>query len=871
MTFRTLYIHSILLFLISGQLFGQSLVLSGRVTDLEQKPIAGAIVTLRPVGKTNVINFSQTNSEGYYSIKLQSSPEDKELRVSMMGFATQTIALKTGQTKYNVSLSEQVTQLKEVTVNAPGIREKGDTITYSIPKFATGQDKTLNDILKKLPGIEVLESGTIKYNGKEINKLYIEGKDLLSGRYNMATENINVKDLAAVDVMDNHQPIKALEDISFSQNPAINIRLKQDAKTRWAGTMKVGAGTSPFLWNDELFAMRLTHKMQTLNSYKTNNIGTDVTKDATDFTMDDSRNPFSKNYNMQGFINASTSTLSELDSRRSRFNKTHLASNNNLWTVGKDYDLTSNITFLNNRLNSDSYSETTYYLKDAAANITEEKEHAHSLVNQLTADLTLMANTRSNYLNNKLSGFLGWNDTNTNIAGSFPNLQHAEMPYRKLSDDLSIIHRMGKKVFEVSTFNMFQQLPQHLTVERNGSTQHQNIRSSSFFTNTYLSLSRVVYPMTFSLKAGMVGVVRSMKSSLSGIPDSLGLAANNLSMRYMNLYVSPKISMKTSDFEAYFSVPLSYMPYSFDDKTADNKNDATKFIVSPSLFIRYFFTPRLALSASASFRKNPISEQNFFKGLILSDYRHLQRGYVDYATGDNKSLSMTLTYRNPLKAFFSNINASRIWSYSPLSSSRQFIDDYILNSYLPHDNHFNFWFVDGSISKGIEAVKGMIALSASYQKNDASIFQNDVKTDYVTDNWTITPKFNARFARWLNMTYEMNLNRYSMKLKESDTNTHLNDFSETASFNIAPSKAWYIRLKGEHYRNEISSEVKKSIVLADADFTYCFKGGWELNIAVTNLFDKKTYSYRSYNDVMSYYESFRIRPRNLVASVYFRF
>ena len=130
---------------------------------------------------------------------------------------------------------------------------------------------------------------------------------------------------------------------------------------------------------------------------------------------------------MQNFINASTSTLSELDSRRSRFNKTHLASNNNLWTVGKDYDLTSNITYLNNRLNSDSYSETTYYLKDAAANITEEKEHAHSLVNQLTADLTLMANTRSNYLNNKLSGFLGWNDTNTNIAGSFPNLQHDGM------------------------------------------------------------------------------------------------------------------------------------------------------------------------------------------------------------------------------------------------------------------------------------------------------------------------------------------------------------------------------------------------------------------------------------------------------------
>lgn len=77
--------------------------------------------------------------------------------------------------------------------------------------------------------------------------------------------------------------------------------------------------------------------------------------------------------------------------------------------------------------------------------------------------------------------------------------------------------------------------------------------------------------------------------------------------------------------------------------------------------------------------------------------------------------------------------------------------------------------------------------------------------------------------------------------------------------------------KCEHYYNEINADVKKTLVLADADFTYCFKGGWEVNLAVTNIFDQQHYAYRSYNGTMSLYQSYKIRPRKVLASVYFRF
>lgn len=853
-------------------LFAQPVVLTGKVTDkASNRALSGVIVTLRPAGKNTILTFAQTTTEGNFEIKLQAIPDNQVLYFSIMGFAHQVLPLKLGQYRYDVQLTEQTTLLKEVVVKALGIREKGDTIVYTVSKFANAQDKTLADVLKKMPGIEISESGAIKYNGKDINKFYIEGKDMLEGRYGMATNNIRQQDVGSVEVMENHQSVKALENISFSQNPAINIRLKENAQSRWAGTMKLGAGFTPFLWNDELFAMRFTRKSQILNTYKTNNIGTDVSSDMTDFSIEEFRNSFSKSYELSNYVDVNSNVLTQIDSKRSRFNKTHMVSTNNLWSIGKKYDLTSEVTYLNNRLNSDCYSRTTYYLKDEKTNVTEEDEQAYSRQNQLTADLSLNTNTSKVYINNKLSTDMEWNNINLGTVGTYFNRQESEMPYRKISNDLDLIKRNGNKVFELCSLNMFQQKPQHLTVERDGNTQQQHIRSSAFFTNTYTSLSFVLSPLSIAIKTGAVGIFRSIKSELTGISDTLGLLNNYLSMSYMNLYASPEVTMNTGSFEAGFGMPLSYMPCNYHDKLVDNRKTANVFFLSPSLYFRYFFTSRLSLSASGSIRKNAINEQSFYSGLILSNYRNLMRGYVDYRTGSNQSIDLNLSYRNPLEAFFANFNSNLTWNYSPRSSSRQFMGDYILNSYLSHNNYMKYWFVSGKMSKGIDAVKGTISLGSSYQSTDTSIYQNDVKTDYVSGTWTITPKFNAQFTQWLNMTYELEYSRNFLRLKDADTNTHLNNISEAATCNIVPSKTWYLKLKYEHYRNEITADIKKNLVLADADFTYCYKGGWEFNLAVMNIFNQKTYSYRMYNGVMSLYESYKIRPRNIMLNIFFSF
>lgn len=114
----------------------------------------------------------------------------------------------------SVQLEPGTTLLKEVTVKADRIREQGDTITYNVGSFAQQQDRSISDVLKRMPGINVEQSGKIQYQGGVINKFYIEGSDLLGGKYGIATNGISHEDVGAAEVMENHQPMQVFQFIA---------------------------------------------------------------------------------------------------------------------------------------------------------------------------------------------------------------------------------------------------------------------------------------------------------------------------------------------------------------------------------------------------------------------------------------------------------------------------------------------------------------------------------------------------------------------------------------------------------------------------------------------------------------------------------
>ncbi len=401
--------------------------------------------------------------------------------------------------------------------------------------------------------------------------------------------------------------------------------------------------------------------------------------------------------------------------------------------------------------------------------------------------------------------------------------------------------------------------------------QCQAIESSAFFTNTNTSLSFYVNPITISMKLGVVGVVRSMESNLTGVSDTLGRLDNDLSMRYMNLYVSPEMEYKKSGFEAKFSMPISYIPYRYTDNLTEKDHNEDKVMLSPRLFMRYHFTSRLSASVSGKYARTPLSEQSFYDGFILNNYRNLSQGYIDYKTGNSKSANLSIRYRNPLKSLFVNGSVMRSWNYSPRVSNRYFLNEYLLNSYISQDNRSDMWLASGNISKGLEAIKGIVSLRSSFSNFEGATFQNEIESTYASDSWSITPKITSRIAQWWNVSYELTFAQNWLRMKDVDRVSSYKNISQQLSSYFTPSKKWYLQLTGEHYYNEITQDVSKHFLLADAEFTYSFTGGWEFNLLVRNIFNQSVYSYTSYDGLTSMSREYQIRPRNMVASVFFRF
>jgi len=123
---------------------------------------------------------------------------------------SERLSLKERTMKMDMVLTPKAVSLKEVTVKPDPLRQKGDTLTHNLASFLGKGDVTLEDGLKRLPGVDVAQSGAISYMGKPISQFNIEGLDLLGGKYNLATRNIPADYVTNVEIVRNHvQTVRA--------------------------------------------------------------------------------------------------------------------------------------------------------------------------------------------------------------------------------------------------------------------------------------------------------------------------------------------------------------------------------------------------------------------------------------------------------------------------------------------------------------------------------------------------------------------------------------------------------------------------------------------------------------------------------------
>ncbi len=231
--YRKLIIITIILTALCSGLHAQT-VIEGTVLDVQGQEM-DAYVTAAPKSTGYILGFANTDSKGHYKLQIKTTADSLTITASGLAIGNQVKVVPNRSQRLDFRVKGQTVQLKEVSVRAQKIRQNGDTLNYLVGAYQQQGDRVIGDVLRRMPGIEVSQNGGIKFNGKSISKFYVEDMDLLQGRYGLATNNINAQDVATVQVLENHQPVKALQGRTLTDDVAINLKLKDSAK----GTMAI--------------------------------------------------------------------------------------------------------------------------------------------------------------------------------------------------------------------------------------------------------------------------------------------------------------------------------------------------------------------------------------------------------------------------------------------------------------------------------------------------------------------------------------------------------------------------------------------------------------------------------------------------------
>ena len=208
-TMKTAIILSMLALMCNIDTNAQNTI-EGRVTDKEtRQPLESATVIIQHTADATVINYTLTDTDGRFRLTV-SSPQSVKLGVLYIGLQKSTPAHRPNSPDGDSARTRNYFA-KEVQIPPPGVyRGRQDTLKYDLTRFTSSQDRNVGDVLKKLPGINVEENGTIKYNGKEISNFYVEGMDVSGGRYNQINNNLKADAVQSAEVIEGHQPIKSL-------------------------------------------------------------------------------------------------------------------------------------------------------------------------------------------------------------------------------------------------------------------------------------------------------------------------------------------------------------------------------------------------------------------------------------------------------------------------------------------------------------------------------------------------------------------------------------------------------------------------------------------------------------------------------------
>lgn len=818
--------------------FAQKVEVCGIVGDESNKALPEVIVKVTDGTKTYA--FTTTDNKGAYYLSFDKKVTvDKSITIifSHISFEKESLPLEQNGTKVRkdvVLLAKNIT-LKEVKVYAQPVHQSGDTLKYNLTSFIGKGDVTLEDGIKRLPGVEVTKEGAIKYLDKGISNFYIEGLDMLGGKYNLATKNIPAQYATQVEILRHHKDRKVDADTE-SDDVAINVRLSRKAKFKPFGQQEFGAGyrAEDILVALGLTEMMFTDKFQLLGSAKFGNDGNYGAYDIID-------------HNMSG-SNEATATillrkwqggqppLGDYQYQRNGYgslNSIMKKDNNHTFRINADYAY---------ERNHNEYSTQTLYFADGQNIYIAETQHPFARVHKPSLSLRYVNNADKRYVREELKVRASFEDDENPVIYNGANFeQHRDATALYVTNDFdTTIKKGGTKYFLNSSIG-FQRAPEVVMkmndiVQRGQSTALRTKHRTSITLNDNGRLK-------INLPLILVANYDFFKTDLAGTHEMDNM--QGLSGWIVEPSANPSTEWISANKKAHasFGVNVRWNNLHYNAMYGKEDTDYSRLFLDPHLRIRYTFSGTKELVISSSLRHSSGDMLDLLISPIQTDYRNTTMASGIIGETQNWTTSFDYKYQVPFSYFSMNVYGSwsqgkrNVLSSQMVDSGNVNVESIIKDSYNRSANGMI------KLSKNYIPIKTKAELDVSgYWSSRETMTQKKPVTIY-SQGYSLSGKIVVSPVSWSEITgkvsYDKNYTRFNGVHNDYD------DITVKGSLAFYPVKTLEIKATYDYMHAQIDASKHKDASLLHASAQYKAKRTiWKLSL--NNLLDTKHYSYTTY-------------------------
>lgn len=880
--------------------------ISGVIKNGKGETVPSASVTIEEPGKDAILAYGISNAKGEYKLTFSSGESTLNLKIKAFNYKTLNQSVKNATQTLTFTINSEVTEIQEVKLKAKIITQRGDTITYDLKAFDNKSDRSLADVLKKMPGFEVNTDGTILYQGKALSKFYVEGKDLMEGGYGTISNSLPKDAVSKVEVLENHQPVSVLRDKIPSDQAAINIKLKKSVTMTGRG--EVGAGFyDSALWNVKLTPMFFSKKMQWVLNYKTNNTGEAVENEGNmlgSFSRWEGRRSQANQNKWLGVENASTPNLPE---KRYLMNNVHYLSGNILLNPfkNKEWELKANANYTNNAVERESTTETKNFQFNQNY-LTSFKNNFYT--DKLKGELIFTKNAKKGFFKNTTSFTQYWNADRGDafrsdaVDGPRSAQQALESPTTAFQNSLSTIIPWKEKLVNLTSYINYQDDKQNLDIHSadypkikvwnplslsyvnfnfgtNTDWLRQNFRIKSLDINHSANISFTKKYWTFTPEVGFNYGSNKMTSELLNISNTGNISSfgnnfiNNLKFDNAKPYASLGINYKNENWMLFANAPFNFNNIKATDTDRGVDKSLNKLTFEPSIFAQYKFASYWTSSVNGGINYSFGDVDDMYSGTILQRPNSLNQmpNYAPINENQNQYTGTRIEYRNPLNNIFFNAG------YNYNRSLRNMISNVIntgtgpgIVEYIALDNENNSNTISAEIGKYFPKVKTNASVSFSNSLSKSQQMRLGTLTDTDSNSQRLGFKFNNAYFSWLSVDYNMNYRWSEQSIYNGGKNKNTG-YNHNLGVFVYPLENHTIGFNWDQINSKAETQ-KFNNAFYDLSYQYTwaskkvdFELKWQ-NIANTKVFEQ--YSISAFEETVT---RMTLRPSTFLFTVKFNF